>query len=119
MPPLTELFLMICIVLTPSIRPGGISVVQKHTPVGHSPNYDCIAATRGGGVADVVLTKVSSLPTRKKRHASLLATVISGFTKRLHLKVQEEVHGEAGINWFGCDRWCDFLEEETSRRLRR
>jgi hypothetical protein len=49
MPPRTELFLMICIVLTPSIRPGGISVVQKHTPVGHSPNYDCVAATRGGG----------------------------------------------------------------------
>ena len=72
-----------------------------------------------GVVAAVVLTKVSSLPARKKRHASLLATVISGFTKRLHLKVQEEVHGEAGINWFGCDRWCDVLEEETLRRLRR
>jgi hypothetical protein len=69
-------------------------------------------------VVDVVLTKVSSLPTRKERH-SLVAAVISGFGKRLHLKIQEEVHGEAVINWFGCDRWCDVLEEETSRRLRR
>ena len=70
-------------------------------------------------MADVVLTKVSSLPARKKRHPSVVATVISGFTKRLHLKIQEEVHGEAVINWFGCDRWCEVLEEETSRRLRR
>jgi hypothetical protein len=70
-------------------------------------------------VADVVLTKLSSLPGRKKRHASLVATVISGFTKRLHLKIQEGVHGEAVINWFGYDRWCDVLEEETSRRLGR
>jgi len=70
-----------------------------------------------GAVADVVLTKVSSLPARKERHSSLVAAVISGFTKRLHLKIQEEVHGEAVINWFGCDRWCDVLEEETSRRL--
>jgi hypothetical protein len=31
----------------------------------------------------------------------------------------QEVHGEAVINWFGCDRWCDVLEEKTSRRLRR
>ena len=93
--------------------------MQKHTPVGHSPNYDCVAATRGRVVVDVVLTKVSSLPARKERDANLVATVISGFGKRLHLKVQEEVDGEAVINWFGCDRWCDVLEEETSRRLRR
>jgi hypothetical protein len=68
-------------------------------------------------VADVVLTKVSSLPARKERHSSLVTSISNGFAKRLHLKVQEEVHGEAGINWFGCDRWCDVLEEETSRRL--